>query len=243
MKKKKLLIIVLVLLMLITSFFVLTKKPKIKYKKLKELNYNVTYKQAFPDENLRRGVLLCIMRNKCDATQANNSIYEYSNYKKYWGILSFREYYWSTKAYSTSNYGTVITDQELETKENETISKVDLDKLQVLLANDYEKDVNSLQGIEYLPNLKIILISKIKQKNIDLSYNRELKNLYLEYQIDKINLEQNIKLKEIMVRLSKESKNLNFSHLTNLEIIESGHSEIENIILPSSIKKNKIRME
>ena len=240
MKKKKLLIVVLVLLMLITSFFVLSKKPKIKYKKLKELNYNLTYKQAFPDENLRRGVLLCIMRNKCDATQANNSLYEYSNYKVYWGNAYFRENYWSTKAYSTSSYGTVITDQEIETKENEIISKVDLDKLQLLLANDFEKDVNSLQGIEYLSNLKIILISQIKQKNIDLSYNRELKKLYLEYQIDKINLEQNIKLKEIMLKLSKESKNLNFSHLTNLEIFESGHSEIENIILPSSIKKTKL---
>ena len=237
MKKKKLLIIVLVLLMLITSFFVLTKKPKIKYKKLKELNYNVTYKQAFPDENLRRGVLLCIMRNKCGATEANSSIYEYDTYGSYCNSASSRENYCSTKAYSTSSYGTVITDQELETKENEIISKVDLDKLQLLLANDYEKDVNSLQGIEYLPNLKIILIYKIKQKNIDLSYNRELQKLYLETQIDKINLEQNIKLKEIILRLSKESKNLNFSHLTNLEIFISGHSEIENIILPSSIKK------
>ena len=235
--KKKLLIVILVLLMLITSFFVLTKKPKIKYKKLKELNYNVTYKEAFPDENLRRGVLLCIMRNKCDATQANDSLYEYDGYKGYWGNPSFRENYWSTKAYSTSSYGTVITDQELETKENEIISKVDLDKLQVLLANDYEKDVNSLQGIEYLSNLKIILISEIKQKNIDLSYNKELIKLYLKTQIDKINLEENVKLKEIIFHISKESKNLNFSHLTNLEIIDSGHSEIENIILPSSIKK------
>ena len=237
MKKKKLLIVVLVLLMLITSFFVLTKKPKIKYKKLKELNYNLTYKQAFPDENLRRGVLLCIMRNKCDATEANSSIYEYDTYGRYCSSAYSRENYCSTKAYSTSSYGTVITEQELETKENEIISKVDLDKLQLLLANDYEKDVNSLQGIEYLPNLKIILISKIKQKNIDLSYNRELQKLYLETQIDKINLEQNIKLKEIILRLSKESKNLNFSHLTNLETFISGHSEIENIILPSSIKK------
>ena len=237
MKKKKLLIIVVVLLMLITSFFVLTKKPKIKYKKLKELNYNLTYKQAFPDENLRRGVLLCIMRNKCGATDANNSIYKYDNYGNYCNSPSYQKIYCSTKAYSTSSYGTVITDQELETKENEIISKVDLDKLQLLLANDYEKDVNSLQGIEYLPNLKIILIYKIKQKNIDLSYNRELQKLYLETQIDKINLEQNIKLKEIILRLSKESKNLNFSHLTNLETFISGHSEIENIILPSSIKK------
>ena len=78
--KKKLLIIVLVLLMLITSFFVLTKKPKIKYKKLKELNYNVTYKEAFPDENLRRSVVLCIMRDKCNDINYSYLKYNSGNY-------------------------------------------------------------------------------------------------------------------------------------------------------------------
>ena len=101
--KKKLLIIVLVLLMLITSFFALTKKPKIKYKKLKELNYNLTYKQAFPDENLRRGVVLCIMRDRC-----KDSVDNYFNTTYY--------------AVDNSNYlidtrlGPVITEEEVERK-------------------------------------------------------------------------------------------------------------------------------
>ena len=66
MKKKKYLIVFLLLVLLVTSFLLISKKPNTKNKKLKELNYNVTYKEAFPDENLRRGVLLCIMRDKCN---------------------------------------------------------------------------------------------------------------------------------------------------------------------------------
>ena len=248
MKKNKLLIIVLVLLMLITSFFVLTKKPKIKYKKLKELNYNVTYKEAFPDENLRRGVLLCIMRNKCDETQANNYMYKYSTYNINQGSYYNDEHYWSTKAYSTSNYGIVITDQEIETKENEIISKVDLDKLQVLLANDKEKDVKSFQGIEYLPNLKIFLIQKSTVENVDLSYNKELIRLYLNRNkyngtatLKTVNLEQNTKLKEIELRLDRNiAHNLNLSHLTSLELLNIYQSQAQNVILPNNVKDVKL---
>ena len=242
--KKKLLIVVLVLLMLITSFFVLTKKPKIKYKKLKELNYNVTYKQAFPDENLRRGVLLCIMRNKCDETQANNYMYKYSEYNSHQGSY---EYFWSTKEYSTSSYGTVITDQELETKENEIISKVDLDKLQVLLANDTQKDVKSFQGIEYLPNLKIFLIQKSTVENVDLSYNKELIRLYLnrnkyngEATTKTVNLDQNTKLKEVEIVFSREDKTINLSHLTSLELLDIFQSQAKNVILPNNVKTIKL---
>ena len=247
MKKKKFLIFVLVLLMLITSFFVLTKKPKIKYKKLKELNYNLTYKQAFPDENLRRGVLLCIMRNKCGATEANNSIYENYYYHLKSGEPYYEKNYFSTKDYITSNYGTVITDQELETKENEIISKVDLDKLQVLLANDKEKDVKSFQGIEYLPNLKIFLIQKSTVENVDLSYNKELIRLYLnrnkyngEATLKTVNLEQNTKLKEVEIVFSREDKNINLSHLTSLELLDIYQSQTKNVILPNNVKTIKL---
>ena len=72
MKNKKLLIVFVVLLVLTTSFLLFILKPNTKNKKLKELNYNVTYKQAFPNENLRRSVVLCIMRNKCGEEQYNS---------------------------------------------------------------------------------------------------------------------------------------------------------------------------
>ena len=87
MKKKKLLVVVLLLLVLITSFLLITRKTNPKNKKLKELNYNVTYKQAFPDENLRRGVLLCIMRNKCDGSISISDYYNYSTYEHDAGSL------------------------------------------------------------------------------------------------------------------------------------------------------------
>ena len=138
--KKKLLIIVLLLVLLITSFFVLTKKPNIKHKKLKELNYNLTYKQAFPDENLRRSVVLCIMRDKC-----NDIDYSYLKY--------------NFGAYDTSNFlndptlGPEITEEELKTKSEEQLSKTALDKLKHIVPNDAGKKTTTLQGIEYLTNL------------------------------------------------------------------------------------------
>ena len=246
--KKKLLIIVLVLLMLITSFFVLTKKPKIKYKKLKELNYNVTYKQAFPDENLRRGVLLCIMRNKCGATEANNSIYQNYNYHYHGGSCYNLENYLSTKNYVNSNDGTAITESDLITKENETISKVDLDRLELLLTNDCLENVNSLEGIEYLSNIKVAVLPKVEQENVDFSYNKELLRLYLNTGklngtsiIKTVNLDQNTKLKEIELILDRNiAHNLNLSHLTSLELLNIYQSKAQNVILPNNVKDVKL---
>ena len=246
--KKKLLIIVLVLLMLITSFFVLTKKPKIKYKKLKELNYNVTYKQAFPDENLRRGVLLCIMRNKCGATEANNSIYENYYYHLHGGESDYETNYFSTKDYATSNYGSAITESDLIAKENETISKVDLDRLEVLLTNDYRKNVNSLQGIEYLSNIKVAVLPHVRQENIDFSYNKELIRLFLNDRewngiciLKTVNLDQNTKLKEIELILDRNiTHSLNLSHLTSLELLNIFQSQAKNVILPNNVKTVKL---
>ena len=248
MKKKKLLIVILVLLMLITSFFVLTKKPKIKYKKLKELNYNVTYKQAFPDENLRRGVLLCIMRNKCGATEANNSIYENYYYHLHGGESDYETNYFSTKDYATSNYGSAITESDLIAKENETISKVDLDRLEVLLTNDYRKNVNSLQGIEYLSNIKVAVLPHVRQENIDFSYNKELIRLFLNDRewngiciLKTVNLDQNTKLKEIELRLDRNiTHSLNLSHLTSLELLNIFQSQAKNVILPNNVKTIKL---
>ena len=223
MKKKKLLIIVLVLLMLITSFFVLTKKPKIKYKKLKELNYNVTYKQAFPDENLRRGVLLCIMKNKCE------TLYQTQHYQ--------------SLCIDTSNYandtnlGSVITEEDLKAKEEEQISKVSLDKIKQVLANSCNKNITSLQGIEYLTNLEEIILKNVTQStDLDFSYNKELKYLLITARnANSINLTQNLKLKEIFGWLSENEKNLNLSHLTSLYWLEINNSGIKNVNLPSNI--------
>ena len=222
MKKKKFLIFVLVLLMLITSFFVLTKKPKIKYKKLKELNYNLTYKQAFPDENLRRSVLLCIMRNKCDETL----------YQHYQSLCI------DTSSYANdTNLGPVITEEDIKEKEEEQISKVSLDKIKQVLANSCSKNITSLQGVEYLTNLEEVILRNVTQStDLDFSYNKELKYLLITARnANSINLTQNLKLKYISAYLSQNEKNLDLSHLTSLYWLEIYNSGIKNVNLPSNV--------
>ena len=232
MKKKKLLIVVLVLLMLIISFFVLTKKPKIKYKKLKELNYNLTYKQAFPDENLRRSVVLCIMRDRCKYTFEN---YFYENF------------YQDNSNYLTdTRLGLVITEEQLKAKEEEQISKQDLDKLEVLVPNNMKKEISTLQGIEYLSKLISIELTNVQQEHLDFSYNKKLKSLGLyAKKANSINLDQNLELKEVVLYLSENEKNLDLSHLTKLEKIISIGSGLKVVRLPNGVtsvhlKQNKI---
>ena len=223
MKKKKLLIIVVVLLMLITSFFVLTKKPKIKYKKLKELNYNVTYKQAFPDENLRRGVLLCIMRNKCETLC---------------GGQHYQSLCIDTSSYANdTNLGPVITEEDIKEKEEEQISKVSLDKIKQVLANSCSKNITSLQGVEYLTNLEEVILRNVTQStDLDFSYNKELKYLLITAKnANSINLTQNLKLEKIFGYLSQNEKNLDLSHLTSLYWLEIDNSGIKNVNLPSNV--------
>ena len=260
--KKKLLIIVLVLLMLITSFFVLTKKPKIKYKKLKELNYNVTYKQAFPDENLRRGVLLCIMRNKCDGSRNLSYYYNRTNDDYDAGSLF-------------SETPTIIED-DLKSKEEEQLSKIDLDKIQDLLSLSSKKSVTTLQGIEYLINLKRICLRAVTQENIDLSdFNNltyvimnkgEIKNIIFpanifEYmylsdnKISDITFPTNIKtsslyldnnlLTNITIPEGPETVYLNNNKLTSINNISSTvkRLELNNNLLTNIDFKNNLNIE
>ena len=222
--KKKLLIIVLVLLMLITSFFVLTKKPKIKYKKLKELNYNVTYKEAFPDENLRRGVVLCIMRDRC-----KNNGYNYFSEPSY-------DNFDNSNYLTDTRLGPVITEEEVQRKEEEQLSKQALDKLEYLVANNCQKEISTLQGIEYLLNIKNISLTNIQTENIDLSSNKELKNLQITARkANSINLDQNLKLERVELYLSPNEKNLDLSHLTSLKFLKSLWSGLKVVRLPNGV--------
>ena len=238
--KKKLLIIVLVLLMLITSFFVLTKKPKIKYKKLKELNYNLTYKQAFPDENLRRGVVLCIMRNKCDGSIDMN-----------YYINSAHNAYEAGSLFSKTP---IITEDDLKVKEEEQLSKVDLDKIQDLLSLSSKKSVTTLQGIEYLINLKKIYLKAVTQENIDLSdfnnltyvtmHTGEIKNITFPANIfEKIYLGDN-KITDITFPTNIKINQLYLDNnlLTNITIPEGTkfvyliNNKLTNLVIPSGVK-------
>ena len=235
MKKKKYLIVILLLVLLVTSFLLISKKPNTKNKKLKELNYNVTYKEAFPDENLRRGVLLCIMRDKC------NDLGDYTFLKKNENIVFLDvgvQFYDNSNFLADSRLGPVITEAELEAKENEQISKIALEKLQILVANNMEKEITSLQGIEYLPNIKDIVLKDVKQEHIDLSYNKELVKLQIYApKTTSINFEQNVKLRYIYSVFSKNETILDLSNLTNLYKIDIEYTNIKNIILPQGIRE------
>ena len=224
MKNKKLLIVFVVLLMLITSFLLFILKPNTKNKKLKELNYNVTYKEAFPDENLRRSVVLCIMRDKC-----NDIDYSYLKY--------------NSGNYDTSNFlndptlGPEITEEELKTKSEERLSKTALDKLKHIVPNDAGKKTTTLQGIEYLTNLLQIRLWGIEQENVDFSYNKKLESLNISStKIKTINLNENLKLKNISISLSNDEKILDLSHLINLKSLSIGHSGLTSVKLPQGIE-------
>ena len=221
MKKKKLLVVVLLLLVLITSFLLITRKTNPKNKKLKELNYNVTYKQAFPDENLRRGVLLCIMRNKCDGSISISDYYNYSTYEHDAGSLLSKT--------------PTITVDDLKLKEEEQLSKVDLDKIQDLLSLSAKENVTNLEGIEYLINLKRIYLKSVTQENIDLSDFNNLTYLNMNTgEIKNITLPANI-FKNIYLSNNKIT-DITFPTNIKIDYLYLSNNLLTNITLPSDIK-------
>ena len=250
MKNKKLLIVFVVLLVLTTSFLLFILKPNTKNKKLKELNYNVTYKEAFPDENLRRGVLLCIMRNKCGEEQYNSGAYNFKTYREKHNDEDFINKYYLTKTYATdTSLGPEITEDEIKAKEEEQISKTDLDKIQVFISNDsyfsYE-----VTGIEYLTNLKAVVLNNLYIDDVDFSYNKNLERVFLGYgssvsYIKNVNLNQNTKLKEIAIDFNYNGRSnkleLDYSMLNDLETLVIDNLSEDNIKLPLGIKILKLK--
>ena len=250
MKNKKLLIVILVLLVLITSFLLFILKPNTNNKKLKELNYNVTYKEAFPDENLRRSILLCIMRNKCGEEQYNSGAYNFETYSKKYNDEDFINKYYLTRTYATdTSLGPVITDDEINTKAEEQISKTDLDKIQVFISNDLNFSHNII-GIEYLTNLKAVVLNNLMLNVVDFSYNKNLERVFLSYgstlsYIKNVNLNQNTKLKEIAINFSYNGRSnkleLDYSMLNDLETLVIDNPSEGNIKFPLGIKNLKLK--
>ena len=248
MKNKKLLVVILVGIFFSTLFLALNKTGGIKQKKLKELNYNVTYKQAFPDENLRKSVLLCIMRNKCGEEQYNSGAYNFETYREKHRDQDFINKYYLTRTYATdTSLGPEITEDEINTKAEEQISKTDLDKIQVFISNDsyfsYE-----VTGIEYLTNLKAVVLNNLYIDNVDFSYNKNLERVFLNYgstlsYIKDVNLNQNTKLKEIAINLNGRSNKLelDYSMLNDLETLVIDNPSEDNIKLPLGIKILKLK--
>ena len=249
MKNKQYLVLLIGFLMLVMSFFLFKKNDSITTKKLKELNYDVTYREAFPDENLRRGIILCIMRNKCGEDDYNSGAYNYDKYyetiRKWPSTGEYFDKYYQALAYQTRpEYGEVIYDIEIE--ETKKINKADLEKIKVLISRDFTEDVTTLQGIEYLTNLKAVVLYNVKQENLDFSYNKFLEVLLVNVDDNhstvqkttkSLNLSQNTMLRELSVTLASEDSNLDYSNLNNLNTIVITESKIRSIILPNYVKK------
>ena len=251
MKNKKYLILLLALVVTLSSLLLVNRNRTTKKKVLKELNYDVTYEQAFPDKNLRRGIILCIMRNKCGDTDYNSGAY---NYEKYYETLSewpstntYFDKYYQTLAYQTRpEYGALIYDSDIQIEETKKIKKEDLEKIKVLISRSFTEPVTTLQGIEYLSNLKAVVLSNVKQEDLDFSYNKLLEVLLVNvndnhHNVQKttksLNLSQNTMLRELSVTLASEDSNLDYSHLNNLDTIVITESKIRSIILPNNVRK------
>ena len=116
----------------------------------------------------------------------------------------------------------------------------------MLISRDFTEDVTTLQGIEYLTNLKAVVLYNVKQENLDFSYNKFLEVLLVNVDDNhstvqkttkSLNLSQNTMLRELSVTLASEDSNLDYSNLNNLNTIVITESKIRSIILPNYVKK------
>lgn len=128
--------------LIILSIIFLNKKETNNttyYKNLKELNYNVTYKQAFPDQNFRYIVLTCIVNNICNEV---DEILKESDMSKWIN---------STKIINEAKFT-----PEIKTKENELLNKEDLNKIKMIYFYSESiiriNKITSFRGIEFLSN-------------------------------------------------------------------------------------------
>ena len=170
-KYKKISVFFLIVMLIGLSIVLLLPKNidnKTYYKNLKELNYNVTYKQAFPSKTLRYAILRCVVENICnnvDEELKNSNIRQYSG-----------------------NSNLVIKNegfkQEIIAKENEVLNKADLDKIQMLYIKETSpiaaNKIANLRGIEFLPNLRMFYSDIIITPEVNLSFNHNLEYFYFE---------------------------------------------------------------
>ena len=244
MKNKKSIILLVVSVLFVSGFLLLNKTSSVKQIKLKELNYNVTYKEAFPNSNIRKSIILCIMRNRCGEEQYNSGMYTVEKYNaQHPGTYNTYIQYYMTREYANNSmFGPTISEAEIEAKENETISKEDLDKIKILIPNEPGETIRNLDGIAYLKNLKVLCNFKLDVENLDLSHNKELETILFNTdssseisKIKKIIVEEDNKLK--LLALELENETLDISNLKTLEVVILKNGNIKNIVLPNNIKK------
>ena len=240
-KISKIFLLLLITFVLISSLAMLLKEKntKINNKHLK-LNYELSYEEAFPDKEFRRLIL--------------SMLYKHSEER--WGEREDREIYGDlysalkiTGDAANSGITSAITDEELERYSKQKLDKNFLDKVLVLHPNsevkNYQNIIN-LTGIEYLKNVKRIVIAKSKIKEADFSQNQKLETLFLTekfhstYQIldiegtsilERVNIKSNENLKHLILNFNPNKENtVDLSGNPNLEalyIIKSNLKEID----------------
>ena len=141
--------------------------------KVKALDYSKTYKEAFPNKEFRKLVLSCIHYNMCH--YATNHDLDLDKNKNAYYIL---------KIINEKNdpvFNKEIEEDVIEAKENDTLDKNALEKIQYLFnfKNTDPSKMKDLKGIEYLTKLEIIALKNIGAKTIDLNENKGLKHIIL----------------------------------------------------------------
>ena len=100
----------------------------------------------------------------------------------------------------------------------------------------FNKQITSLQGIEILSNLKRLVISYTKIRELHISYNTNL--TYLDCsntEIKELNLIHNIALEDLHCDHT-EIKELDISHNTNLTYLDCSNTEIKELNLIHNIR-------
>lgn len=235
-KYKKISVFFLIVMLIGLSIVLLLPKNidnKTYYKNLKELNYNVTYKQAFPDKILRYAILRCVVENIC-----NNVDEELKN-------SNIRQY--------RGNSNLVIKNagfkQEIIAKENEVLNKADLDKIQMLYIKETSPiaadKIANLKGIEFLPNLRMFYSDSIITPEVNLSFNHNLE--YLDFQVNNlierdcdINLGTISNLKKFYFNISglsniANNKSLDFSNNLSLKDVTVRFCGLTNVNVANNV--------
>ena len=255
-KISKIFLLLLITFVLISSLAMLLKEKntKINNKHLK-LNYELSYEEAFPDKEFRRLIL--------------SMLYKHS--EESWGEREDREIYGDlysalkiTGDAANSGITSAITDEELERYSKQKLDKNFLDKVLVLHPNskvkNYQNIIN-LTGIEYLKNVKRIVIANSKIKEADFSQNQKLETLFLTekfhstYQIldiegtsilEKVNIKSNENLKHLILNFNPNKENtVDLSGNPNLEALYIRKSNLKEIDLTHNpnLNSSNIRLQ
>ena len=219
--------------LIILSIIFLNKKETnntIYYKNLKELNYNVTYKQAFPDQNFRYTVLTCIVNNICNEV---DEILKESDMSKWIN---------STKIINEAKFT-----PEIKAKENELLNKEDLNKIKMIYFYSQSRinKITSFRGIEFLSNLVMFYVNNSTHPEINLSFNPNIEYLkiYGENEYGRacdINIDNTTKLKEFVfdfklkLSLNSNLKLLNFNSNLSLKNLQINNCKMPYINLSNN---------